>query len=92
MDATLEQEYRQSAGVEIRRLRRMHKLSAHGLARAAGRDHAIISRVERGMATASRNLIEQIIAGLELSEYRANRLRLAAGYAPRKAVSDAHEV
>jgi transcriptional regulator with XRE-family HTH domain len=80
----LGQEYRESTAREIARLRRKHKLSMKELARRAGCDHGIISRIERGLATLSRPLCERIVEALDLSEHTANRLRLAAGYAPRR--------
>ena len=67
----------------LKRLREARRWSQERLGDEAGVDHSLVSRLERGRRTPTRDAIDTLAAGLRLGPLDRDRLLMAGGFLPR---------
>lgn len=72
---------------QLKTLREERRWSQERLADQAGMDHSLVSRLEGGQRTPTRDAVEKLARGLELLADGKDRLLIAAGYFPDHAES-----
>ena len=68
----------------LKRHREARRWSQERLAAEAEMDHSLVSRLESGQRSATREAIGKLARGLELSPEEKDRLLIAAGYFPEQ--------
>jgi transcriptional regulator with XRE-family HTH domain len=75
-------------GVEFRRLLKQHRearrWSQERLAHEAEMDHSLVSRLESGQRSPTREAVGKLARGLDLSVEQKDQLLIAAGYFPEQ--------
>ena len=75
-------------GEEFRRLLKQHRearrWSQERLAHEAEMDHSLVSRLESGQRSPTREAVAKLARGLDLPQERKDQLLIAAGYFPEQ--------
>jgi transcriptional regulator with XRE-family HTH domain len=66
----------------LKRWREARRWSQERLAERAAMDHSLVSRLESGQRSPTREAVEKLARGLELGAEQKDRLLIAAGYFP----------
>ncbi|HET8626925.1 MAG TPA: helix-turn-helix transcriptional regulator [Thermomicrobiales bacterium] len=66
----------------LKRWREARRWSQERLAERAAMDHSLVSRLESGQRSPTRDAVEKLARGLELGAEQKDRLLIAAGYFP----------